>query len=75
MIVGQFRYSDRNSIPLERKDMDSGMYQPIPEGFWPFMDVEIERRLGKLTDEEARVVTLSKIREHFENEAPLRKKK
>ncbi len=55
--------------------MDSGMYQPIPEGFWPFMDVEIERRLGKLTDEEARVVTLSKIREHFENKAPLKEKK
>ena len=54
--------------------MDSGMYQPIPEGFWAFMDVEIERRLGKLTDEEARVETLSKIRQHFENEAPLRKK-
>ena len=52
--------------------MDSGMYQPIPEGFWAFMDVEIERRLGKLTDEEARVETLSKIRQHFENEAPLR---
>ena len=55
--------------------MDSGMYQPIPEGFWTFMDVEIERRLGKLTDEEARVVTLGKIREHFENKAPLKEKK